>query len=92
MEIQQRYTYMVRCADNSLYTGITTNLKKRITDHNHDSRGAKYTRSRRPVSLVWSESHPDKSSASKREYEIKQWPKEQKERLVEKEVCVSCSQ
>lgn len=62
---------MVLCADDTLYTGIATELKRRIDEHNSSDKGAKYTRMRRPVSLVYSEEHPDRSSASKREYEIK---------------------
>lgn len=65
------YVYMVECADASLYTGIATELKRRIEEHNSSEKGAKYTRVRRPVTLVYSEEHPDRSSASKREYEIK---------------------
>lgn len=62
---------MVQCADNTLYTGIATELERRVREHNESDKGAKYTRVRRPVSLVYSESHPDRSTASKREYEIK---------------------
>lgn len=62
---------MVRCADNTLYTGIATELQRRIQEHNSSDKGAKYTRTRRPVELVYSEEYPDRSSASKREYEIK---------------------
>jgi putative endonuclease len=65
------YVYMVQCADNTLYTGIATELVRRVKEHNESDKGAKYTRVRRPVHLVYSESHPDRSSASKREYEIK---------------------
>lgn len=65
------YLYMVQCADKTLYTGIATDLERRIDEHNHTDRGAKYTRARRPVTLVYSETHPNRSSASKREYEIK---------------------
>ncbi len=65
------FVYMVKCADNTFYTGITTELERRIEEHNGSDKGAKYTRVRRPVSLVYSEEHPDRSSASKREYEIK---------------------
>ena len=65
------FVYMVKCADNTFYTGITTELERRIEEHNGTDKGAKYTRVRRPVSLVYSEEHPDRSSASKREYEIK---------------------
>jgi putative endonuclease len=62
---------MVKCADNTLYTGIATELERRIEEHNGSDKGAKYTRVRRPVRLVYSEEYPDRSSASKREYEIK---------------------
>ena len=65
------YVYMVRCADDTLYTGIATELDRRIAEHNESDKGAKYTRVRRPVHLVYSEKHPDRSTASKREYEIK---------------------
>ncbi len=62
---------MVQCSDGTLYTGIATELERRIEEHNGSDKGAKYTRVRRPVTLVYSEKHPDRSSASKREYEIK---------------------
>ena len=62
---------MVECADKTLYTGITTELERRVKEHNESDKGAKYTRARRPVRLVYSEEYPDRSSASKREYEIK---------------------
>ena len=62
---------MVQCVDDTLYTGIATELERRIEEHNSSEKGAKYTRIRRPVTLVYSEKYPDRSSASKREYEIK---------------------
>ena len=65
------FVYMVKCADNTFYTGIATELERRIEEHNSSDKGAKYTRARRPVELVYSEEYPDRSSASKREYEIK---------------------
>ena len=65
------FVYMVKCADNTFYTGIATELERRIEEHNSSEKGAKYTRTRRPVELVYSEEHPDRSAASKREYEIK---------------------
>jgi len=65
------YVYMLECADGTLYTGITTDLQRRIDEHNHSPKGARYTRVRRPVRLVYSEEHTDRSSASKREYAIK---------------------
>jgi putative endonuclease len=65
------YVYMVKCADETLYTGIATELERRIEEHNSSDKGSKYTRVRRPVCLVYSEEHSDRSAASKREYEIK---------------------
>ena len=65
------YVYIVECADATLYTGIAKDLERRVTEHNESDKGAKYTRVRRPVKLVYSEEHIDRSSASKREYEIK---------------------
>jgi putative endonuclease len=65
------FVYILQCADDTLYTGIATDIDRRLDEHNSSEKGAKYTRSRRPVSLVYSESFPDRSSASRREYEIK---------------------
>jgi putative endonuclease len=65
------YVYIVKCSDETLYTGISTELERRINEHNTSEKGAKYTRIRRPVKLVYSEEHEDRSSASKGEYEIK---------------------
>ncbi len=74
---------MVRCADNSLYTGVTTNPTKRIDEHNScNKKGAKYTRARRPVTLAYTEACSDKIAAYKREYQIKQLSKQKKELLV----------
>lgn len=77
------YVYMVRCSDNTLYTGITNNLQKRIHTHNM-GKGAKYTRplSRRPCSLVYSEFIGPKGKALSREYAIKQLTKQKKEELI----------
>ncbi len=74
--------YMVRCSDHTLYTGITTDLTKRLAEHNHSTKGAKYTRGRRPVSLVYSEEQPSRSLASSREYAIKRLRKKEKEELI----------
>ena len=74
--------YLLRCADQSLYCGITNNLSKRIQDHNNKV-GAAYTKSRLPVVLVYSETSLNRSSASKREYEIKQLSRKQKLVLIE---------
>lgn len=75
------YTYIVKCADGSLYTGWTTNLETRVTAHN-SGRGARYTRSRLPVTLVYYELQPDESQARKREYAIKQLDRKDKEQLI----------
>ena len=73
---------MVRCADASFYTGITKNVTKRIEQHNSHNAGAKYTRSRRPVKLIYTEASESRSSASKREYEIKQLSRHEKAALI----------
>ncbi len=66
------FVYIVRCADDSLYTGITKNVVRRIQEHNNDdSLGAKYTKARRPVVLVHQEKCKSRSAATKREIEIK---------------------
>ena len=65
------YVYILKCADDTLYTGITTQLARRVDEHNGSDKGAKYTRIRRPVILMYSEVYNDRSSASKREYQIK---------------------
>ncbi|RBP69007.1 putative endonuclease [Alkalibaculum bacchi] len=74
------YVYMVRCKDNSLYTGWTTDPKRRAKEHNK-GKGAKYTRSRRPVKLVYVEETSTKQEAMKREYAIKQLQKVEKEKI-----------
>jgi len=76
------YVYIVRCGDNSLYTGITKDLVKRILEHNSGPKGAKYTRSRRPVSLVYSEEAVSRSAATCREYTIKKLDISRKQQLV----------
>jgi len=76
-----RYVYILRCADNSLYTGITKNIKKRLEEHNNSTLGAKYTRNRRPVKLVRSQEAPDRSEASKLERKIKKMKKWEKEKM-----------
>lgn len=75
------YTYIVRCKDGSLYTGWTNDLEQRLLAHNKGT-GAKYTKSRRPVELVYYEEYESKIDAMKREYAIKQLKKNQKEALI----------
>ena len=65
------YLYIIKCADKTLYTGITTDLKRRIGEHNSTKLGAKYTSSRRPVKLVFSKKFKNRSFASKEESRIK---------------------
>ena len=74
---------MVRCSDGTLYTGITKDLAKRIEAHNSGKDGARYTRSRRPVTLVYSEEVESKSAAAKLEYQLRRLPRAQKKRLIE---------
>ncbi len=75
--------YILRCSDNSLYTGITRDVNRRLNEHNHNNRlAAAYTRARRPVTLVYQEAHIDRSSASKREATIKKMTKTEKELLI----------
>ena len=75
------YTYIVKCSDGSLYTGWTNDLEKRIKAHN-DGRGAKYTRSRRPVALAYYEEFRTKEEAMRREWEIKRMSREQKLKMI----------
>ena len=76
------YTYIVKCSDGSLYTGWTNNLEKRIKDHNA-GRGAKYTKARRPVVLVYKEEFQTKQEAMKREWEIKRLSRKEKLSMIE---------
>jgi putative endonuclease len=76
------FVYMVRCADGTLYTGWTTDVTRRVGQHNA-GRGARYTRMHRPVALVYCEKVPDRSTAMRREVAIKKLDRERKERLVE---------
>ena len=79
------YFYMLRCSDNSIYSGVTTDPERRVKEHNLDNaKASKYTRAHRPVKLVYTEKHKDKKSAMRREAEVKKWPKAKKETLVTK--------
>ena len=77
------YVYIVKCSDGTLYTGYTNNLNRRIKEHN-EGEGAKYTKGRRPVNLVYSEKFKTKSKALKREYRIKQLSRKKKFALFNK--------
>ena len=78
---QVNYTYIVKCSDETLYTGWTNDLEKRLRAHN-SGKGAKYTKNRRPVELVYFEEYDTKQEAMKREYAIKQLPREKKLALI----------
>ena len=77
------YVYLLRCADNSLYAGVTTAIDRRVKEHNQcNKKGAKYTRARRPVNLAYVEEQPNRQLACQREYQLRKLNKETKERLV----------
>lgn len=78
------YVYILRCGDGTLYTGITTDVPRRLRMH-RSGRGAKYTRGRQPLELVYTEACDDHSQALKREWQIKQLPRAEKEKLIKKE-------
>ena len=77
------YVYMLRCGDGSLYTGSTTDVERRIREHQGGT-GARYTRSRPPVTLAYAEEAPDRSAAQRREAAIKKLPRAQKLKLIGK--------
>jgi len=72
------FVYILKCKDKTLYIGYTNNLKKRVFAHNNFKTGAKYTKARRPVTLLYSEKFRTKSKAMKREYELKQMTRKEK--------------
>jgi len=74
--------YILRCADDTLYTGITTDMDRRLQEHNSSQKGAKYTQTRRPVSLVYTEETVDRSAALKREYALRNYSRTQKLALI----------
>lgn len=76
------YLYILKCADKTLYTGITVNLKQRIKEHNFSKLGAKYTKSRRPVKIVYSKKFRTKSTALKEEFRIKTLSRKEKLELI----------
>lgn len=78
------FVYILECRDRSLYTGITKDITKRLDEHNTKTSGAKYTKARRPVKVVYQEPSVNRSTASKREYEIKKLTRLKKLELVTK--------
>ena len=81
----KHFTYILECADGTLYVGCTNNLEKRLKEHNAAKSGAHYTKIRRPVMLVYSEPFENLADARAREAEIKRWSKEKKMELLGKE-------
>lgn len=82
MAENKHFIYIVECSDGTFYTGYTTDIKRRIKEHN-SGEGAKYTRGRLPVKLRYQESFKNRSLAQKREYQIKQLPRVEKEELID---------
>jgi putative endonuclease len=76
------YVYILECSDKTYYTGITNNLKKRVEEHNSSNNGAKYTRARRPVKLVYSKKKKNRSYAQKEEAMIKNLSRREKYKLI----------
>lgn len=76
------YIYIVCCADGTLYTGVTTDVERRVEEHNGTVRGAAYTRSRQPVACVYTERCDSRSAALKREYRVKKLSRAEKEALI----------
>jgi putative endonuclease len=74
--------YILKCSDATYYTGITNDVRRRVAEHNADPKGAKYTKARRPVKLVYTEECANRSVAQKRECEIKKLSREKKELLI----------
>jgi len=81
------FVYMLRCSDNSLYTGITKDIERRVLEHNSEAGGAKYTRARRPVVLVYLEPGPTRSAVCRREHQIKKMNVRQKKSLISEDGC-----
>jgi len=77
------FMYVVKCSDNSFYTGITTDITRRLHEHNTTSKGAKYTRSRRPVELIYWIDFEDRSTAAKAEARFKKLSRKEKEMILD---------
>jgi putative endonuclease len=76
------HLYILRCSDKTLYTGVTVDLERRVAEHNSSKLGAKYTRSRRPVKLVYTAKFKDRSRALKEEYRIKNLARKEKLEMI----------
>jgi putative endonuclease len=78
------YLYILKCADKTLYSGITTDLVRRVKEHNTSKKGAKYTRSRRPVKMAYSKKFRNRSTASKAEAKFKKLTRSEKLKIIKK--------
>lgn len=78
------YLYILRCKDKTLYSGITVDLGRRVSEHNSSKLGARYTRARRPVKLIYSKRYKNRSTASKAEAKIKKLSRQEKLNLIKK--------
>ena len=76
------FLYIIECSDGSLYTGITTDVERRFNEHKNKE-GGHYTSAKKVLRVAYTESHPDRSSASKREAEIKKWSRQKKLQLIQ---------
>jgi len=82
MKTSPWFLYVVRCNDDTLYTGVTTDVDRRLSEHNASSKGAKYTKTRRPVKLVWRFAFKNRSEAQKAEYKFKKLSRQEKEVII----------
>jgi putative endonuclease len=82
------HLYVLRCSDGTLYTGVTTSLDRRVHEHNTSKRGAKYTKTRRPVELAWSKKYNNRSEAQSAEYSFKKLRRVQKLQIIKGEANV----
>ena len=89
LPIENYFVYILKCADGTLYAGSTTDVERRVVEHNQSNRGASYTKSRRPVELLYTEPCGDRGDAERREYRIKQLTRAQKLALISKKVITS---
>ena len=83
MNKQDWFVYILQCSDKTLYTGVTTDIERRVAEHNTGNKGAKYTAARRPVKLVYSEQLDSRASAQQREHQIKSLSRQQKQQLID---------
>ena len=77
------YLYVLQCSDGTYYTGVTTDMKRRLYEHNNSNRGSKYTRARRPVKLIYFSEHESRSFAQKAEHRFKKLTRTQKQGVID---------